>query len=640
MLKLLSQKIETVVIIIKSFSSSVILAIFIGSCAQLTLPRGPANLSTPLHLTIIGTNDIHGKIAPEVVEVGPQKKIELGGMVWLSSYINAYRQAYGNQVLWLDAGDQFQGTLDSNPFEGEPVVRAMNQSALNAAAIGNHEFDFGPEGDDKKGGDVLGALKKRMSESKYDWLAANIFLKQDLQKRPKLPNYYPSKIYQVGKIKVGVIGLATESTPATTRADFVKNLVFTPLRQHAVEEATQLRRLGAEVVVIVAHVGLKCADENAALPLRQKKLTDSKAKCGAKNEMTELVESLPQTAENKIDAVVSGHSHSVVNHYINSIPVIQSGGGGKMIHAIHLELDPVTKKVLVDQTTIEGPIPLCSEVNAKNLDCKVVNSESGSLEATPGQGDWIIPSVNGVPVTKDLAMEKLLKPVFEKTSKIKNRLIAEADRPIARDPQQESALGNLVADTLVEATGADFSIINAFGIRANIDQGPITYEEVFNTLPFDNRIGVAQVTGKQLILLLRIAVSGANGIFPTSGLEINITKGAGKKEDLNGDGEVAKWEMNRILSVKQRKSNGELVEIDDEKVYTVAMNDFLLEGGDDLIFATAQISTEKKRFTPVNSQKEYGFMRDALEKFLERKGHLNSLADPLVNPNAPRLLFR
>lgn len=608
------------------------ISLIIGSVAcsiPTRLTRNPSS-QTPAEthrIVIIGTNDIHGQIFPEVRSFSGGKEIELGGAVWLSSYINTFHKAYPNQVLWLDAGDQFQGTLDSNPFEGASVVQVLNHAKLNASALGNHEFDFGPVGPDyEKGvtsGDVLGSLKLRMKESKYNWLAANVFLKSNLQKRPKLPNFQTSKIYQVGKVKVGVIGLSTESTPTTTRAEFVRDLVFTPLKKHAVEEATRLRKNGAEIVVVVAHVGLKCQEELAKLPERKKTEAQAKRTCGENHEMTALLNNLPQEAQNRIDAVVSGHSHSVVNHFVNGIPVIQSGGGGKMIHAIHLEIDSVTKKLIRENTAIEGPIPLCSEVSPISLDCLKEESKG-----------WVAPQIGGVSVSKDLSMEKLVAPIFEKTAKIKLRVVAEADRELNRNPNGESALGNMIADSVRESIKADIGIVNAFGIRSNIDKGPITYGEVFNSLPFDNFIARVDVTGEQLLNILRIATSGANGIFATSGLEVTIDRGTGIGEDLNLDGEISVWEYNRLILVRLRNEDGTLTAIEPDKIYNLAMNDFLLEGGDNLLWATSQISENKKH------PQRGGIMRDAFEAYLKKLGHVNTAADPAVNPKEPRLIFQ
>ena len=91
-------------------------------------------------LSIVGTNDLHGGIL---------QREDRGGLAMLGGYVanlRAARARDGGAVLLIDAGDMFQGTLESNLNEGAVVVAAYNALGYAAAAIGNHEFDFGPVG--------------------------------------------------------------------------------------------------------------------------------------------------------------------------------------------------------------------------------------------------------------------------------------------------------------------------------------------------------------------------------------------------------------------------------------------------------------------------------------------------------------
>src|SRR5262252_10806298 len=85
-------------------------------------------------LTIIGTSDLHGSL---------ERLPLIAGFI---ANVRAVRAADGGGVLLVDGGDLFQGTLESNLGEGADMVRAYNQLGYAAAAIGNHEFDYGPEG--------------------------------------------------------------------------------------------------------------------------------------------------------------------------------------------------------------------------------------------------------------------------------------------------------------------------------------------------------------------------------------------------------------------------------------------------------------------------------------------------------------
>src|SRR5687767_1552592 len=114
-------------------------ACVIAACAARDSAPRPAP-GTPVTLSIVGTNDLHG---------GVTARAGRGGLALLGGYLKNLRAARardGGAVLLVDGGDMFQGTLESNLAEGAPVVAAYNALGYTAAAVGNHEFDFGPVG--------------------------------------------------------------------------------------------------------------------------------------------------------------------------------------------------------------------------------------------------------------------------------------------------------------------------------------------------------------------------------------------------------------------------------------------------------------------------------------------------------------
>src|SRR3954466_4767816 len=122
-------------------------------------------------LMVIGINDTHGALlsVPPPKWISNSTKTDIGGADWFAGYMNAIRNDYkarGGEVVILDAGDEFQGTLISNEFRGKSVVDIYNAVGVTAGAIGNHEFDF-----------TIPVLRERMAQAKYPILGANIFLK-------------------------------------------------------------------------------------------------------------------------------------------------------------------------------------------------------------------------------------------------------------------------------------------------------------------------------------------------------------------------------------------------------------------------------------------------------------------------------
>ena len=129
---------------------------------------------------------------------------------------------------------------------------------------------------------------------------------------------------------------------------------------------------------------------------------------------------------------------------------------------------------------------------------------------------------------------------------------------------QETNLGNLIADIMREATGADVAITNGGGIRASLAQGEVTVGDIYTVLPFDNTLTVIQVSGRDLLAALehsaRLYPEQNGGFLQVSGMLFAVNPRMSGK---------------RIFNVR---INDEHIMMD--KLYTVATNDFLAAGGD------------------------------------------------------------
>ena len=98
---------------------------------------------TPVHITILHVNDVHGHVLP-YLELSISEKTPVGGAAYLAAMIKGERYAnpVGN-LLSFPAGDMFQGTPVSNIFRGRSVIDVMNYLKFDAMVLGNHEFDWG-----------------------------------------------------------------------------------------------------------------------------------------------------------------------------------------------------------------------------------------------------------------------------------------------------------------------------------------------------------------------------------------------------------------------------------------------------------------------------------------------------------------
>lgn len=578
-------------------------------------------------VVILGTNDIHGAFVPEKMRTKDESPIDYvkGGLSVFSSHLKRQRAEFGNRLLWLDGGDEWMGSLDSNLDKGKSMVDALNRMGLDAAAVGNHEFDFGPAISADQN-DVLGNIKERIAQAKYPYLAANIFDAKTGKVLP-IPGTKTSTILNAGRLKVGVIGISTVQTPDTTRPSNVKDLVFKDPVAVTIKEAKKLREDGANIVVIVTHAGLFCdhADKIGKAPLTPlvKSEKTPQSPC-SDDEVPALLRKLP---EGTVDAVVSGHTHSLVTHWVSGVPVIQAGTRSTYYNLLYLTYDFDKKQVVRDRTRIQGPIPICTEVFSRQGNC---NGDAPAPEG--GRGRLVTAELDGKAIGEDSEMLSSFEPIFARTKAEKEKIIGHIARKTDHLKREESPLGNLVADAIRDAVGADVAVTNAGGIRTDLQQGPLTYEALYRALPFDNYVSTLELTGSQLKRFLRISESGSRGYFPVSGVKLKLIRleDSPWSDDLNGDHKLDLWEADRLIEA--RLENGDPIE--NSKTYKVATIDYLVGGGDYYQWYMGQIP--KNKITQIAGPT----MRDAVVQYLAKLNRpINAGDTPLVRPDSPRLIL-
>jgi 5'-nucleotidase len=537
-----------------------LLALAVSACRSAPQPAEPAATertqpaalapAEPLRLTVAGLNDLHGWIAPHRTKLKGGAELEEGGVATLASYIARLRADNPGGVLLLDGGDLFQGTLASNLTEGSVVVDVYNHLGVTAAAVGKHEFDYGPVGPapvpTKPGDDPLGALKERIKQARFPFLSANLFEAATGQ-RPAWLGNDGTLLVTVQGVKVGIVGLSTPSTPTTTNPTNVAALRFEPLAPAAEEASKRLRERGAKVVIGVAHAGGKCPRLENPRDLSSCELKDG--------EIYAALEPLPPGT---LDAVIAGHTHQVMGHFIHGVPVIETYGLGRSFGYIELFVDPVSHQVLPERTRIHAGIPLCTQVDAASGTCDTRKlKDQAEVRLVPA-------TFLGQPVVPDPAVQALIAPALARVEQEQHRELG-VSVPVAlkRDYQAESILGDFLADSLREAVGADVALLNPGGLRADIDAGPLTFGDVYEVLPFDNTVALVTLSGDELKRLLQAAYGAKKGVFQVSGLKVRLHRCPGP---------------DRFLSATL--TNGRPLE--PAKLYLVTMPDFLARGGDGL----------------------------------------------------------
>lgn len=198
-------------------------------------PLAPAPTSgTEQTITVIYTNDEHGWLA------GAEENRGAAAMV--GNWQKELNYTPDGPFLVLSGGDMWTGPAVSTWFAGESMAEVMNQMGYHAAAVGNHEFDFGLE-----------VLKTRADQSHFPFLAANIRRKSDGQ-LPTEWGILPTTIVEVAGVKIGLLGLASTRTPLTTNPKNVADLEFIGYETAVREFVPQLVAEGVHFIFIPSHL--------------------------------------------------------------------------------------------------------------------------------------------------------------------------------------------------------------------------------------------------------------------------------------------------------------------------------------------------------------------------------------------------
>jgi 2',3'-cyclic-nucleotide 2'-phosphodiesterase (5'-nucleotidase family) len=502
-----------------------------------------AQRSSTLTISVIATSDLHGGVLP---------RGERGGLALLGGYVRNVRAARmqdGGGVLLVDSGDMFQGTLESNLNEGAAVVAAYNALGYAAAAIGNHEFDYGPAGPDetaqKVGEDPRGALKARAASARFPFLAANTV--DDATGQPVAwKNVKPSTLVDVRGVQVGLIGVTTPDTPALTIGANVTGLTFAPLVPVILREAMALRARGAAAVIVLAHAGGQCT-----------KLDDPE-NLSSCDQMAEIVQVARQLPPGVVDVIAAGHTHQAMAHDVSGIAIVEAYATGRSFSRVDLTVNRTTRMLV--RKRIFPTQDLCGREDPATHTCDPAAARTAALVPARYENRLVRP---------DAASAAAIAPSVRRALAVKNQPIGVSlETPFARgDQQSETAIADLVADgTLASTPGADVALSNGGSLRTDLVAGPLTYGSIYELYPFDNRIVTLRLTGDQLTRIITYNLE--RKVPPFELLPI-----AGFKVDAKCDGNT--------LRVTLTRSSGSVIRADER--LTVATSDFIAGGGDGIV---------------------------------------------------------
>ena len=542
---------------------SLIPVILLGAltACSTTVTRTPASDST-VSLHFISTTDVHGYI---LSQRSSPKAPSSGGIDLMQGYFNIAKSQDPDTIL-LDSGDLFQGTIISNTSDGATVVKWMNEAGYTAAAIGNHDFDFGPGNGSSQvtspGQDPLGALKARIADAHFKFLSANICSVDEDSAQCANPVTYkvasftqPYLIKAVHGVKVGIIGLTTTTTPETTLPANVTRLRFMPLASTLERFVPLLKQQGVDTIVVVAHEGGFC----------------DHGQCSPTDPIFQAIDLLAPATRAAIPVIFAGHTHNFLNTVYNGVHVMINGSYGRSFGYATLTVqNPGTSNASVT-------------VDAKSYDfCSAVYPDTQNC--TKGRGKPVPATFLGQTVAADPSALTVIASDIERANALGSQVVGKLVTPVTFDyATPESTLGELMADSLrfcktsACTDAADVSFQNNGGIRSKeIDAGNVTYQQVFQTDPFDDYYSELSLKGSQVRDLLVTFYSYNHGSFGQySGLQITYSKSKVTPRtvaNMAGGSKVLPDPIVKILM-----SDG--TPLQDDKIYRIAMVDFLATGG-------------------------------------------------------------
>jgi 5'-nucleotidase len=556
----------------------VVAAVGLAACAESATPRPSIPPVPPVSpdtarssertLSLLGLNDLHGRI---------------GALPAFAGYVQALRRERGERgaVAVVDAGDMFQGTLASNGSEGKSVIAAYNALGVAVAALGNHEFDYGPVEGATNGEDASpqGALRARLGEAQFPILSANLI---DVASGglPAWNNLAPDVLLELGGVRVGFIGVVTRETPNIVMPDYFQGLDVAPLAPAVEDRARSLRARGAEAVVVLAHAGADCKRFDDPLDL---------SSCDAETaEVCALARALPKGL---VDAIVAGHTHAAIAHFVNGIAIVEALSRGKAFSRLDLEFGGYPRRLRSVRPF--PPEPLCPD----------------SAELSPcTTHDYL-----GRHVSPDAALAVLVERELGQARLARQRLLGvEVTAPVRIASKRESPLGNLLVDAmLAHVPGASIALANGGGWRAELPPGSLSYGSLYEAMPFDNRLVKLRLSGDELARVLTAHLgTDAHGLVSLAGLRVKASCHAGS------------------LQLRLSRTDGR--PISGSEQLTLVTSDYLATGGDRLFAPLEQL---RERIEPVGQL----LMRDALALELGRQRRIDPNDKRLFDAERPRI---
>ncbi|MFH8371316.1 bifunctional metallophosphatase/5'-nucleotidase [Streptomyces sp. NPDC018031] len=417
--------------------------------------------------TVMGTTDLHGNVFNwdyfTDAEFDDKAHNDVG-LAKISTLVEQVRREKGRcNTLLIDAGDTIQGTQLSyyyakvDPITGaggpvHPMAQAMNAIGYDAAALGNHEFNYG-----------IPLLRKFQEQCDFPLLGANALDARTL--RPAFPPYWMTRLRtpRGREVKVAVLGLTNPGIAIWDKAHVQGRMTFPGLEEQAAKWVPKLRSMGADVVIVSAHSGSSgTSSYGDQLPY-------------VENAAALVAERVPG-----IDAILVGHAHTEIPEY----RVVNEETGAEVVLSEPLKWGQ--RLTLFD------------------------------FELVRARGRWTVESVsarvlNSNAVAEDPRITGLLGDEHRKVVAYVNQVIGSSTAAMAaaEAPYRDTAIIDFINHVQAETVRAALagsehaglpvlSQASCFSRTAAIPAGPVTIREVAGLYPFENTLEARVLTGAQL----------------------------------------------------------------------------------------------------------------------------------------------
>ncbi|MCF5845947.1 5'-nucleotidase C-terminal domain-containing protein [Aeromonas veronii] len=538
----------------------------------------------PLELTVAHINDTHAHLDPTenglAIQPTGQQKFEffakLGGYPRLKFKLDELREQAGKDgrhFLTLFGGDAFQGTLYFTQFRGEEESRLLSEMGIDAATLGNHEFDLGN-----------GPLNEYAAKVNYPIVAANL-VKSSSSALKDNQNIHEYIIKEINGESVGIFGLVLDNMHDISSPD--KDTQFQPMIASAQRTVDTLKKKGANKIIMVTHIGLQ-SDQAVAKAVNGIDLIVGGHSQTFLGDMDEL-KSIGYTAHNQNPSDDNTYAQTVTNPDGGKTCIVQAGEWAKGYGLVNVSLSKegaITK--CEGRNTLMSGDDFTKSVPDPKDSKKTIKVPLGGSEQT-NVVDYIAKSPVIEIVPEDQTMRDVIDTEYKPAvAALEAKVIADVPvkLPHVRVPTTPDGAGlidSLVAESLYWKlnqlnTKVDFTIQNAGGVRADVNATPLTVGYVMGTLlPFGNKIAAFNLKGKDVRATLEYAVdyaighqtgiAASSGAFPYVG-HLSYTY----------DGKLAKG--SRITKLEVLDANGQWAPLDDEKIYRVGSNTYIAAGKD------------------------------------------------------------